>query len=120
MRKMLIVTMLAIVPAFGCTDCMETMRRVEVWKLQTFFAPSQPVVAAAPCSNPCGAPVAAAPACSCQQGTTAPAAATPTSANYAPAAEDAGTVVPGSVTIGPEQPAETVSTEELNGVLKQP
>jgi hypothetical protein len=115
MRKLLMVTIVGLVPAFGCTDCLETMRRIEVWKAQTFFTPSQPPVLTPAACAPCGAPAAAAPGCNCQQG-----AAAPTAMTTSPG-ETGETVVPGSVTVGyPADSAETVSTEELDGVLKQP
>ncbi|HEY2826463.1 MAG TPA: hypothetical protein VGJ04_02600 [Pirellulales bacterium] len=103
MRKLLIVTILGLIPAFGCEGCLETIRRVEVWKAQTFFTPTQPVTITPASANPCGVP-AAAPACACQQG-----------------------AVPGAITTQaavsagyPSESGETVSTEELDGVLKQP
>ena len=104
MRKLLIISILGIVPSLGCTDCLETMRRVEVWKAQHLFAPSQPVTITPASSNPCGAPIGIAPACPCPQG--AASAVMSTSA---------------AVSAGyPAESEETVSTEELNGVLKQP
>jgi hypothetical protein len=131
MRKLLILTVLSILPALGCADGLETMRRIEVWKLQTYLTPAQPVVAASPCGNPCGAPAAAAPACNCPGGATAAIGSAATTAASIPAGAvpnavtagypaDADVPVPGSITVGPERPAETVSTEELDGVLKQP
>ncbi|HTQ38002.1 MAG TPA: hypothetical protein VMJ32_03190 [Pirellulales bacterium] len=139
MRKLLIFSILSILPAFGCADGIETMRRIEVWKAQTFFTPTQPVVMAPAGSNPCGAPVAATPGCNCQQGAAAQAIAVPAaaaatqigssavngvpgtvSAGYPAESSETDVPMPGTVTVGPERPAETVSTEELNGVLKQP
>jgi hypothetical protein len=105
MRKLLIISMVGLIPAFGCEGCLETMRRIEVWKAQTFFTPAQPVTMTPASSNPCGAP-AAAPGCNCQQGAgTAAVMSTP-----------AATVSAGY----PADSGETVSTEELDGVLKQP
>jgi hypothetical protein len=104
MRKLPIISIVCLIPAFGCTDCMETMRRIEVWKAQTFFTPMQPVTMTPASSNPCGVP-ATAPACSCQPGAASAVMSTP-----------AATVSAGY----PADPGETVSTEELDGVLKQP
>jgi hypothetical protein len=124
MRKLLILTTLSILPAFGCADAVESLRRFEVWKLQTFCEPTQPVVSAPPCTNPCAtsAPCAApaASACGCPQGASARPTmiTTPTavSTGYG-TGDDAGVVVPGSIKTS-DGPA--LSTEELNGILKQP
>jgi hypothetical protein len=100
MRKLLIISIVGLIPAFGCEDGMETMRRVEVWKAQTFFTPTQPVTMTS--GNPCGVPMAPAASCPCQQGATAVSTPAAVSAGY------------------PADSGETVSTEELDGVLKQP
>jgi hypothetical protein len=122
MRKMLILTAIAIVPAFGCCDGLETLRRVEVWKAQTFFTPAQPVVAAPAGCNPCGAPVATASACSCQNGAvvTGPTTVDTIPAVAVPATSAPATVSTGMTTGYPPEAAESNSTEELDGVLKQP
>jgi hypothetical protein len=105
MRNLLIISIVGLIPAFGCADGLETMRRIEVWKAQTFFTPVQPVTMTPASSMPCGPPAIAAPACSCPPGTA------PVVVTTQPAAVSAGY---------PVDSGETVSTEELDGVLKQP
>jgi hypothetical protein len=117
MRKLLIITIVGLVPVFGCCDAVETLRRVEVWKAQNFFTPSQPVRVAPASSMPCGPVVAPAPSCPCQQGAaqavvSAPAEMMPDAAVSAPASVSAGYPTDSGET--------TISTEELDGVLKQP
>ena len=46
MRKVLIVSILSLLAA-GCEGTCETLRRVEVWKQHTFFAPNEPVMTGA-------------------------------------------------------------------------
>ncbi|HEY2883087.1 MAG TPA: hypothetical protein VGJ15_11650 [Pirellulales bacterium] len=114
MRKILWLTILAVVPALGC-EC-ETLRRIEVWKQQNLFGVPHNVVAAPPggvCGGPapaaeCGCGIAAEPSCS--QG-----AAVPAVTSYGPEMdgpvvnEPADNIMPGPVL-----------TEESDGVLKQP
>jgi len=102
MRKLLIVSLVGLIPSFGCC---ETVRRIEVWKLQTFFSPNQPVMLAPATSAPCGASVAPADPCTC------PPSAVPGTVSAAPAAVS---------TSYPSDTGEAASTEELDGVLKQP
>jgi hypothetical protein len=110
MRKLLIVSIVGLIPAFGCEGGWETLRRVEVWKAQTFFTPSQPVTMTPASSNPCGAPAAVAPGCTCQQGAAPALVSTP--ADFS---------VPTAISAGyPTDSSESISTEELDGVLKQP
>ena len=109
MRKLLFITIVLLSPALGCTDCLEQWRRIEVWKAQNIFAPTQPVVVGTAASAGCAPAAAPAPGCNCQQGG---------------AAAQVETAVPGSVSVGypTETPNsfESTSTEELDGVLKQP
>jgi hypothetical protein len=92
MRKVIIVSIMTLFAA-GCQDTFESLRRVEVWKQQTFFAPSEaPAVAPAPGCN-CGA-------------------ATQMEMSQA-------TTVSLGVVPGPESTVST-SMEESDGVLKQP
>src|SRR5215470_14292902 len=100
MRKLLSLTILSVMPALGC----EMARRVEVWKAQNFFTPQQPVVVT-PGPAQGLVPASAAPACNCQQSAAMSAAAT------APVTMGAGY---------PEMSEQPTSTEELDGVLKQP
>jgi len=119
MRKLLFVSFVTILPAFGCNCINEPIRRIEVWKQQTFFTAPQPVVAA-PYGAVCGTTQAVEPSCGrsveigcgqtaeigCGQG------GIPAMTGFAP----------GSVIADP--PEETlpgpVLTEESDGVLKQP
>jgi hypothetical protein len=126
MGKTLILTAAAILPAFGCCDGLETLRRVEVWKAQNLFAPAQPVVVAPGGCSPCGAaPVATAPACSCQNGAAVTALVTDIPMESMPVTTGSAVAVPGTITTGvtagyPPDAIESSSTEELDGVLKQP
>ena len=52
MRKVMIVSVLSLLLA-GCEGTCETLRRVEVWKQHTFFAPNEPVLVSP--TNPCNA-----------------------------------------------------------------
>jgi hypothetical protein len=117
MRKLLIITVVGLVPVFGCCDAMETLRRVEIWKAQNFFTPSQPVTMTPASAMPCGPVAAPAPSCSCQQGTAQGVVSAP--AEMMP---DTTVSVPAGVSTGytPDSGETTVSTEELDGVLKQP
>ena len=54
MRKVLIVSTLSLLAA-GCEGTCETLRRVEVWKQQTFFTPNEPVMMAPVAEPTCGA-----------------------------------------------------------------
>jgi hypothetical protein len=115
MRKLLITTVLGLIPACGCSDCLETLRRVEVWKAQNYFTPREPVTITPASCNPCGAPAAPAAGCSCQQGATAGTVVS------SPAVMPGPDAIPDAVSAGyPTGTDEPVSTEEFNGVLKQP
>ena len=111
MRKLLWLSIVAIVPACGCQCITEPLRRIEVWKLQA-FAPVQPVTIAPP-GGVCGqAPV---PESSCGQmaesGCGAPMGAS-TITGYGPetvTGETSDEVLPGPIL-----------TEESDSVLKQP
>ena len=114
MRKLLITAVLSLIPACGCSDCWEMARRVEVWKAQNFFTPREPVAISS--TNPCGVPAAPTAGCSCQQGAAAAAVVSSPAVMPGPDAE-----MPGAVSAGyPAGSDEPVSTEEFNGVLKQP
>jgi hypothetical protein len=113
MRKFAMLLVVAVVPALGCECLTEPLRRIEVWKLQTFYASPQPVVVGSPGSvcgpkqlaeAPCGGNVADA---DCGSGSTVPAVTgfSPDS----PAADSSDETIPGPVL-----------TEEGDGVLKQP
>jgi hypothetical protein len=106
MRKLLIISIVGLISAAGCCDSVEMLRRVEIWKLQNILAPAQQPMAVTS-GNPCGTPVAPAAGCPCPPG----AAPGVVSTQPAAAAVSAGY---------PEDSGETVSTEELDGVLKQP
>jgi hypothetical protein len=99
MHKVLIVPILLLLAA-GCEGTCETLRRAEVWKQHTFFAPNEPVLMAP--TNPCNTGCAPEPDCG---GGTAQVIQEPAMTVGSP-------IMPG--------PDETISTEETNGVLKQP
>jgi len=99
MRKVMIVSVLSLLLA-GCEGTCETLRRVEVWKQHTFFAPNEPVLVSP--TNPCNP--APAPEPDCGGGT-------------AQFIEQPATTVGSPVMPGP---VEAISTEEADGVLKQP
>jgi hypothetical protein len=61
MRKLLILSIFPLLAAAGCADD-GFLHRVEVWKQQTLFGPSQPQVVASECA-PAGMPMCAEPAC---------------------------------------------------------
>lgn len=120
MRKLLMLSVVTILPAFGCTCITEPIRRIEVWKQQTFFTAPQPVVAA-PYGAVCGgaqqavAPCGQAAEIGCGQtadiGCGQP-MGIPAATGYSP-----GTVIadpPEDTLPGP------ILTEESDGVLKQP
>ena len=119
MRKLLILSVVTILPAFGCSCVTEPIRRIEVWKQQTFFTAPQPVVAA-PYGAVCGTPQAAEPVCGQAAeigcGQTAEAGCgqigVPAAIGYTPGAVIADP--PEDTLPGP------VLTEESDGVLKQP
>ncbi|HEY2761358.1 MAG TPA: hypothetical protein VGI75_11455 [Pirellulales bacterium] len=68
MRKLTILMLVTIVPAFGCDCLSESVRRADVWAQQRFFTPHQPAIAAPmdavcgggapPSQAPCGPAVA--------------------------------------------------------------
>ena len=89
MRKISMLAILSLVPAAGCQDGFESLRRVEVWKQHTFYSYDEPQLMAP--VGPAG--------CDCNP----------------------PGIMPTTVSAGlPLQPAQPVSTEEFNGVLKQP
>ena len=105
MCKVLIVSTLSLLAA-GCEGTCETLRRVEVWKQQTFFAPNEPVMmapAAEPTSAPAELSCSGAPETTCGDSTQM--------------IEQPSTMVGLPVTPGP---VETTSPEVINGVLEQP
>jgi hypothetical protein len=108
----LIVSILSLLAA-GCEGTCETLRRVEVWKQHTFFAPNEPVVFAPAGEPTCGAP--AEPTC----GMAEPGCglAETGCGSTADAMEQPATTVGLPVTPGP---VETTSPEVINGVLEQP
>ena len=106
MRKVLIVSILSLLAA-GCEGTCETLRRVEVWKQQTFFAPNEPVMLAPAAEPTCGAPAEL--SCSGAPETTC--------GDVAQMIEQPSTMVGLPVTPGP---VETTSPEVINGVLEQP
>jgi hypothetical protein len=55
MRKLTILMLVAIVPAFGCDCLSESVRRADIWAQQRFFTPHQPAIAA-PMDAVCGGP----------------------------------------------------------------
>lgn len=119
MRKLLILSVVTILPGFGCSCVTEPIRRIEIWKQQTFFSAPQPVVAA-PYGAVCGTQQAVAPVCGqpaeigcgqtaeigCGQ------SGIPAVTGYAPGAVIADP--PDEALPGP------ILTEESDGVLKQP
>jgi hypothetical protein len=125
MRKLLMLSVVTILPAFGCTCITEPIRRIEVWKQQTFFTAPQPVVAA-PYGAVCGgAPQAVAPCGQAAEigcGQTADVGCgqpmgIPAASGYAP-----GTVIadPPEDTLPEQTLPGPILTEESDGVLKQP
>jgi hypothetical protein len=119
MPKLLILSVVTILPAFGCSCFTEPIRRIEVWKQQTFFIAPQPVVAA-PYGAVFGPAQAVAPACGQAAeigcGQTAEIGCgqvgIPAATGYTPGAVIADP--PEDTLPGP------VLTEESDGVLKQP
>jgi hypothetical protein len=126
MRKLTFIAILGVLPALGCQDCLETARRVEIWKSQYLFAPKQPLVVSA--TSPCATPIAPSQPCGCPPGAvlgtpaTMPAVTTPTMPTTSGMPILPGE--PGSITVdypaGAVPSAQSASTEELDGVLKQP
>jgi hypothetical protein len=106
MRKVLIVSILSLTAA-GCEGTCETLRRVEVWKQHTFFAPNEPVLLAPAAEPTCGAPAEL--SCSGAPETTC--------GGSAQMIEQPPTMVGLPVTPGP---VETTSPEVVNSVLEQP
>ena len=127
MRKLLFVSVVTVLPAFGCGCITEPIRRLEVWKQQTFFTAPQPVVAA-PYGAVCGPQQAAGPAC----GPTAEIGCGPTAeigcgqtaeigCGQALAVPASTAYPPDAVISGPEETLPgPVLTEESDGILKQP
>ena len=117
MRKLLILSIVTILPAFGCSCVTEPIRRIEVWKQQTFFTAPHPVVAA-PYGAVCGAPQAE-PVC----GQSAEIGCGQTAEVGCGQAIPAATAYPpGAVVADPQEQVlpGPVLTEESDGVLKQP
>jgi hypothetical protein len=113
MRKLLWLSIVAIVPACGCECITEPIRRIEVWKLQTFFTAPTPVTIAPP-GAVCGPAQPVETGCGgsvVESGCGGP-SAMPAVTGFSPES------------VSPDSSEETIPgpilTEEGDGVLKQP